>query len=134
MALTDASGLPLSLWVGSASQHEVKLVEHTLQARFIEEKPERIIADRAYDSDPLRDQLEEQSIELIAPHRYNRSKPKRQDGRSLKRYKKRWKVERFFAWIQNARRCYVRYEYYLNNFLGFIQIASLKILLKAFLR
>jgi hypothetical protein len=54
----------------------------------------RVIADRAYDSDPLRARLAARGIELIAPHRWNRSKPRQQDGRALRRYRRRWKVER----------------------------------------
>jgi len=72
----------------------VKLVEETLEKRFTEEKPERLIGDRAYDSDPLDERLQQQGIQLIAPHKSNRKKPATQDGRVLRRYKRRWKVER----------------------------------------
>ena len=41
---------------------------------------------------------------MIAPHRKNRKKKKTQDGRKLRRYKRRWKIERLFAWLQNFRR------------------------------
>ena len=70
----------------------MKLVEETLDKRFTEEKPERLIGDRAYDSDPLDARLHKQAIELIAPHKFNRKKPATQDGRVLRRYKRRWKV------------------------------------------
>jgi transposase len=53
MALADASGLPISICTASASPHEVTLVEETLRASFVEEKPERLIGDRAYEYDPL---------------------------------------------------------------------------------
>jgi IS4 transposase len=62
--------------------------------------PQRLIADRANDSDPLD---AEKGIELIAPHRRNRKKAKTQDGRKLRRYKRRWKIERLFAWLGNFR-------------------------------
>ena len=70
---------------------------------------------------------------MIAPHRSNRSL-KTQDGRVLRRYQRRWLVERFFAWLQWKRRLLVRWEYYIANFLGFIQLASITMLLKANLR
>lgn len=73
-------------------------------------KPQRLIADRAYDSDPLRRQLQARGIELICPHRKNRRKAPTQDGRALRRYRRRWKVERTFAWLGNFRRLVVRYE------------------------
>jgi len=104
MAITDAAGLPLAVWICGANRHEMKLVEDTLHVFHIEERPKYLIADRAYDSDPLRQELTEIGIELICPHRKNRKKPKTQDGRKLRRYKRRWKVERYFAWLHNYRR------------------------------
>lgn len=97
--------------------------------------PQRLIGDKAYDSDPLDQRLlEERHIELIAPHRRNRQKPKTQDGRKLRRYKRRWKVERLFAWLQNHRRILVRHERKLCNYLGFVQLGAILVLLRHFLR
>ena len=129
MALADASGLPLSVFAASASPHEVTLVEETLDGRFVSEKPERLIGDRAYDSDPLDAQLREEGIEMIAPHRRNRKKPKTQDGRKLWRYKRRWKIERLFAWLGNFRRLVIRYERRAENYLGFVRLGCIVILL-----
>lgn len=109
MAIADRAGLPLAVDVTSASPHEVTLVEGTLAACFVDERPEHLIGDKAYDSDPLDERLAAQGIELIAPHRRNRKKPKTQDGRPLRRYRRRWKVERLMAWLQNFRRIVVRY-------------------------
>jgi IS5 family transposase len=77
---------------------------------MIEAKPTNLIADRAYDSDPLDEELRRDGIEMIAPHRTNRRKPATQDRRRLSRYTRRWLVERFFAWIQWQRRILVRWE------------------------
>src|SRR5690606_33724500 len=97
MAIVDGHGLPIGIRIASASPHEVTLVEDTLDA-VLTDDPERLIGDRAYDSDPLDARLQhERSIELIAPHRGNRRK-QAQDGRSLRRCRRRWKVERLFAW------------------------------------
>jgi transposase len=95
-------------------------------------KPENLIGDRAYDSDPLDEELRKDGIEMIAPHRSNRSKPPTQDRRRLSRYMRRWLVERFFAWIQWQRRILVRWEYYAQNFLGFVQLACLVVLFRRF--
>ncbi len=133
MAVADGAGLPLAVYTTSASPHEVRLVGTTIEHRLIAEKPEKLIGDKAYDSDPLDKELAELGIELIAPHKRNRKKAKTQDGRKLRRYKRRWKVERFFAWIQNYRRIVVRYEYHLDNFLGFVHLACILILLKSYL-
>jgi transposase len=131
MALADASGLPLCVCAASASPHEVTLVEETRDGRFVFEKPERLIGDRAYDSDPLDAQLREEGIEMIAPHRRNRrKKPKTQDGRRLRRYKRRWKIERLFAWLGNFRRLVIRYERRAENYLGFVRLGCIVILLR----
>ena len=134
MAVTDAAGTVLSISIHSASPHEVKLVQDVLEERFIEELPEKLIGDRAYDSDPLDEELQQQGIEMIAPHRGNRKKKKTQDGRKLRRYKRRWKVERFFAWLFNYRRCVVRYEYKETNYKAFVLLACMLILLNPFMR
>jgi transposase len=131
MALSEGSSIPLSVHTaGSASPHEITFVEATLASSLLEEKPPRLIGDKAYDSDPLDEALLEAGIEMIAPHRENRKKPKTQDGRKLRRYKRRWKVERLFAWLSNFRRLVVRYEYKAENFLGMVQLGCIIILLR----
>ena len=130
MALADASGLPLAVHAASASPHEVTLVEATLAASCAGEEPERLIGDRAYDSDPLDGALEERGIEMIAPHRRNRKKRKTQDGRKLRRFKRRRKIERLFAWLSNFRRLVVRYERRVDNYLGFVKLGCIVILLR----
>ena len=130
MAVTDAAGLVLSVTIQSASPHEVTLVEKVLEERFLEPLPEKLMGDKAYDSDALDEKLKQKGVEMIAPHRKNRKKEKTQDGRKLRRYKRRWKIERFFAWLFNFRRTVVRYEYKEDNFLAFILLACMKILLR----
>src|SRR5215217_2906798 len=130
MAFSDGSSVPLALYTESASPHEVTLVGATLASAFLKEKPQRLVGDRAYDSDTLDETLIEQGIEMIAPHRKNRKKRKTQDGRKLRRYKRRWKIERLFAWLSNFRRLVVRYEYKAQNFLGMVQLGCIVILLR----
>jgi transposase len=130
MAVADGSSVPLAIHAESASPHEVTLVEQTLAMGFLKEKPQRLVGDRAYDSDPLDEALEEQGIEMIAPHSKNRRKTKTQDGRKLRPYKRRWKIERLFAWLSNFRRLVVRYEYKAENFLGMVQLGCIVILLR----
>jgi transposase len=133
MAVADGSSLPVAVSAGSAAPHEVKLVEQTLEARFVKAKPERLIGDKAYDSDALDEDLKEEGIEMIAPHRVNRKRPPTQDGRTLRRYKRRWNVERLFAWLGNFRHLAIRYERYLENFLGFVHLGCIVILLRRYL-
>lgn len=119
MAIADKSGKPISVYTDSATPHEAKLVEKTLDNRFVDKLPEVLIGDKAYDSDKLDQKLlEEYGIILIAPNRKNRKKT--QDGRSLRRYRRRWKVERLFSWIQNFRHIRIRDDYYPENYLSMI--------------
>jgi transposase len=107
MVLVDGQGIPLGALVESASQAEVKLLEPTLARVAVPRvgrrrprmKPMRVIVDKGYDCDAPRQRLKRRGIEMICPHRKNRKRPKLQDGRKLRRYKRRWKVERAFAWL-----------------------------------
>ena len=104
-------------------------MEYVLAGSFLDELPARLVGDKAYDSDPLdRTLKDEYGIEMIAPNRRNRSKS--QDARKLRRYRKRWRVERLFAWMHNFRRLVTRWEYHIENFLGFVHLACLHILLR----
>ena len=131
MAISDRHGLPLAVHVASASPHETRLVDATLAARFLRDLPTRLIGDRAYDSDRLDAKLARRGIELIAPHNPARFS-QTQDGRALRRRRRRWKIERLFAWLHNFRRVVTRWERYPDNFLGMIQLASAIILLRHF--
>lgn len=131
MVVVDGTGIPLGKHLASASPHESKLIEPTLEASFAAEKIQRLIYDKAGDSDPLRDRLSARGIDLIAPHIRTR-KHRRQDGRKLRRYKRRWIVERTFAWIGNFRRLVVRYEHKLEIYSAFFHLACIMIVLGKF--
>ena len=134
MAVADRTGLPVAIHIAPAAPHEVTLVEATLASRFVLEAPQRLIGDRAYDSDPLDALLRAQGIELIAPHKSNRKKRATQDGRKLRRYRRRWKIECLNAWLQNFRRIVIRHEHISENYLGLLHLACIMLLLNAFLR
>ncbi len=90
----------------------------------------RLTADKAYDSDRLRLTMEERGIDLIVPHRKNRKRPPMQDGRKLRRYKKRWKIERLIAWQGNWRRLLLRWERNVTIYQGFLHLACAIIVMK----
>ena len=130
MGIADGHGLPLALRAESASPAEVKLVESTLEERIVAEVPERLIGDKAYDSDGLDEKLMQQyGTEMIAPNKQNR-RTQTQDGRPMRRFVRRWKIERLFAWLFNFRRLVVRYEYHAENFQGFLHLGAIVILLR----
>ena len=141
MVLVDGAGLPLGALLSSASPAEVKLAEQTLAEVKVprravgrpKSKPARVVADKAYDSNALRRRLAKRGIELIVPHRRNR-RDRCQDGRALRRYKRRWKVERTFAWLGNFRRLVVRYERLIGVYRAFLYLACALIVLNRLLR
>lgn len=131
MVLVDAKGLPVAVNTASANPHESRLVQQLFDFMLSEALPERIIGDKAYDSDALDQELAEDGIEVIAPHRRNR-KPehKTQDGRPLRRYKRRWIVERTIAWLQHYRRLCIRWEKSTNMFQGMLHFGCTMLILK----
>lgn len=116
------------------------LLEETLDNTFVPARhqrrrpasPKRLIADRAYDSDAHRLRLALRGIELICPHRRGRKRPAQQDGRSLRRYRKRWKVERVFAWLGNYRRLLIRWERNVLIYRAFLHLACILITIRQF--
>jgi transposase len=130
IALADDHSLPLAISIESASPHESRLVEGVLGHSFLDTLPQRLIGDRAYDSDRLdRDLAHDYGIEMIAPHRGVRRIPT-QDGRPLRRYRRRWRVERLFAWLHNFRRLVIRWEYHAENFFGMVRLGCMQILFR----
>ncbi|TLD71492.1 IS5 family transposase [Phragmitibacter flavus] len=129
--IVDAEGLPLGVSIGTAGQGENKMVQGTLELFAPETQPERLIGDKAYDDDALDATLAELGIEMISPHRSNRLPENvTQDGRPLRRYKRRWKVERTIAWLGNHRRLLVRYDKQLSVFTGFTLLGCLMIVMR----
>ena len=127
VVVVDYKGISLGSTITLASPHEVTLVDGVMTQIKVPRNgpgrpktlPKRLIADRAYDSDPLSEKHKKRQIDLICPHRKNRKKPKRQDGRKLRRYRKHWIVERTFSWIGNYRRLLVRHENLLSVYRAF---------------
>lgn len=130
MVLVDARGLPVAVDTMSAGPHEPTLAQGLFDFMLTEETPERIIGDKAYDSEPLAETLDDYGVELIAPHRSNR-KPenKTQDGRPLRRYARRWTVERTIGWFQNFRRLCIRWEKSTKLFQGYLHLGCAILLL-----
>jgi transposase len=139
MVLAERSGIPLGVCVDAASVAEVKLAERTLTTVRVpregrgrpKQKPTRLIADRAYDCRALWKRLQARGIDLIVPHRKNRKTPW-QDGRKLRRYRRRWTIERTNAWLFAFRRLVTRYERHLMRYQAFVHVACMMIALRKF--
>ncbi|MDQ3743638.1 MAG: hypothetical protein M3444_04585 [Acidobacteriota bacterium] len=70
---------------------------------------------------------------MIAPHKSNRKKAATQDGRKLRRFHRRWKIERLFSWLTNFRRIAMRFDFSDENYLGFVHLGCIRILPKCYL-
>jgi transposase len=129
MAVADRHGLPIACGIASGPRHEATLVVDTLKARFVKQLPRRLIGDKAYDSNKLDAELAAVGVDMIAPNHSTRLQ-QTQDRRKLPRYKRRWLIERLFAWLMRSRRLVTRYEHQAHNFLGFVQLACAAVLLR----
>ncbi|HEY1254096.1 MAG TPA: IS5 family transposase [Terracidiphilus sp.] len=138
MVVVDGRGVPVGMQLASAQIAECRLAESTLQQvkvpRVGRGRPRshlrRVIADRGYDSDALRARFKQRGTELIVPYRKNVRNRRFEDKRKLRRYRKRWKIERTNAWLQNFRRVQVRYDRIITLFQGFVHFACLLIALR----
>jgi transposase len=139
MVLADGQGTPLGVCVEKASPSEVTLLEKTLDSLNITQrrgrrcpacKPERLIADRGYDSNRARALLVTRAIDPIIPRRKNNTVATHQDGRKLRRYRHRWIIERTNSWLQNFRRLVVRYERHVKHFEALVHMAGALITVK----
>jgi len=132
MLMVDGEGTPLSAFVTDAATSEVQSIETLVDERMTSRTPERLLYDKAADSDSLRESLRLRGILLLCPHRENRTKESVNDGRVLRRYKRRYKVERSISWLHNFRRLITRWEYYPELFQSFVHLACLLTILKGF--
>ena len=132
MVLVERQGIPLGITIAAASPAEVTLVDATLKTRVTPHRrhPHHLIADRAYDSDPLRERLATRGIVLTSPYRHNNLHRRYEDGRRLRTYRHRWIIERTIAWFGAFRRLLIRHERSTRMFLAFFQFAAALIALR----
>jgi putative transposase len=90
-------------------------------------KPEAVLADRAYDADRLMDAILDVGAEPVIPPRRHR---KHQHAYDKVLYKERNVIERFFNKLKQFRRVATRYDKLLTNFMGFVKIAAIAIMIR----
>ena len=139
MVLVDGQGIPLGVHLSPANLAESQLAEDTVAQVAVpragpgrpKQKPLRIVADRGYDSRALWERLKRRGIQLIVPHRKKRKVPY-QDGRCLRRYRRRWIIERTNAWLHNFRHLVTRYDNKIEHYRAFLYAACMLITLRQF--
>jgi transposase len=131
--VVEREGLPLGLASAGAN-----VSEHALLMPALDDIPLElprgipVVADKGHDSDALRDDVEAAGFVPVSPHRRNRVKPSRNDGRRLRRYRNRWRVERTNAWLHCYRGLAVRWSYYPFMYVGMAYLAFIHMTLKRF--
>lgn len=122
----ERNGIPVGVLTDSADVGETAVggrVLATLPPEVDVPADAPVLADRGFDSDQLRDDLAGLGFRLLAPHRKNRVQPSRNDGRRMRRCKRRYVVERTFGWLHSYRRLLVRHEWYAHLYDGFLHLA-----------
>ena len=87
-----------------------------------------MIADRGYDSDPLRQRLQRRGVTAIIPYRNWNLRRRYEDGRQLRRYRHRWIIERTFAWLNRNRRLAKDFEATIASATTWLYVASVKLM------
>ena len=119
----DALGNPLKIILTPGQKHDINQAENLT----MDYHPERVIADKGYDSDHFRQELERRGIEVVIPSRSNRKAPHDYDKHL---YKERHLVECFINKIKQFRRVFSRYDKLARNYLSFLQFAAALIWLR----
>ena len=123
---TDRTGLPVGVATDAADVSETALgpaALATIPAAVDVPFGVPVLGDKGYDSDHLREYLADEGYRLVARHRKNRVKPPTADGRACRRLKRRWIVERTFAWLHAFRRVVTRFERRVDLYDGLVHLA-----------
>lgn len=141
MVVVDGNGLPLGFHLESANTAEIKLAEQTLDTISVarprgrpKRRPEKLVADRAYDSRAFRAVLRRRGIGMCIPPKRRPAKWRAKPGRPIvarkEEYCLRYKVERSFAWLGNYRRLLIRWEHHFAVYRRFFAAGLMVLCLK----
>ncbi len=126
--LVDFKGTPFNVVFSSGNTHDMPLALPTIINNPVG-KPDMILADKGYDSDPFRLTLKEKGIETNIPNREIKNR-KKQENYNIPLGKMRFKIERTNAWIKSFRRLHFRFDYSLISFSAFTYLALIVICLR----
>jgi transposase len=141
MLVVDGNGLPLGFQLERASTAEVRLAERTLDTISVarphgrpKRRPEKLVADRAYDSHAFRSRLRRRGIQMCIPPKRRPKKWKAKRGCPVVArkddYRRRYTVERSFAWLGNFRRLLIRWEHVFSVYRSWFTVAVLLLCLR----
>jgi transposase len=141
MLVVERHGLPLGFHLDSAGRAEVRLAQQTLDTIKVarphgrpKQRPEKLVADRGYDSSAFRRALRRRGIRMCIPPKRRPATWKAKRGRPVvarrEDYRLRYTVERSFAWLGNFRRLLIRWERLLVVYRGLFAVALLLVCLR----
>jgi transposase len=141
MLVVDGHGLPVGFHLDSANTAEVKLAEQTLDTIRVarprgrpKRRPDKLVADRGYDSSACRTALRRRGIGMCIPLKRRPAKWRAKRGRPVvarkEEYRRRFTLERSFAWLGNFRRLLIRWERLFAVYRGWLTIALMVVSLR----
>ena len=121
--LADALGRPLRFIITAGQVNDVTQAPALLEGQT----GDAVLADKAYDSNDLRDQIASMKAEAVIPSKRNRKVFIPHD---VEVYKHRNRIERCFSRLKHLRRFATRYDRRTIHFTGFIHLAAAMIWLR----
>jgi transposase len=115
-------GLPVEIRLTAGQRADFTQAELLLEGY----DPDAVIADKGYDSNDLVQNIEARGGQAVIPPRENRTEQREYDHYL---YRERNLVERFMNRIKHYRRVATRYEKTARNFLAFVQVTAIMMLL-----
>jgi transposase len=119
--------LPVVLLLSGGQEADVSYAARLLEAVSAEAQVQAVIADKGYDSKAVVEKIEARGAAAVIPTLSTRKEQREID---TERYKDRNLGERFWSKVKQFRRVATRYEKTARNFLAFVQVASIMVLLR----
>ena len=122
-AACDGLGHPVELILTAAQESDIAQAEALLAGH----EPDAVIADKGYDKRALAEEVESRGALAVIPTQRNRKEPRGVDRRL---YRERNLIERFWSKIKQYRRVATRSEKKAANFLAFVKVAAMMVMLQ----
>lgn len=117
-AIADAKGRLLSVLLTGGEAHDCPVSERLIRRA---RRAKRMLGDKAYDSEDLRNWLEERGTKPTIPNRCNRKQP---FSFNKTAYKQRYRIENAFCRLKDFRRIFTRYDRLARNFLASVFLVA----------
>ncbi len=121
--LADALGRPLRFVVTAGQAHDIIAAPALLEGQ----QANAVLADKAYDSNGLREMIAQMKAQAVIPSKRHRKVFIPHD---TELYKQRNRIERCFARLKHFRRFATRFDRRTIHFAGFIHLAAAMIWLR----